>query len=37
VVALAGHPLVLSLSLAERMYDEMAGAHRAYLPDRLLG
>ncbi len=36
VVALASHPLVGSLSLAEALYDEMAAAHRAYLPDRLL-
>jgi 6-phospho-beta-glucosidase len=36
VAALAGHPLVLSLPLAERIYDEMAAAHRAYLPERLL-
>lgn len=36
VAALAAHPLVLSLTLAERLYDEMATAHRAYLPERLL-
>jgi 6-phospho-beta-glucosidase len=36
IAALASHPLVVSLSLAERLYDEMAAAHRAYLPDRLL-
>jgi 6-phospho-beta-glucosidase len=36
VAALAAHPLVVSLSLAERIYDEMAAAHRAYLPERLL-
>jgi 6-phospho-beta-glucosidase len=36
VAALASHPLVVSLSLAERIYDEMAAAHRAWLPDRLL-
>ena len=36
VAALACHPLVLSLSLAERIYNEMAAAHRAHLPDRLL-
>lgn len=35
--ALASHPWVLSLDVAERLYDEMAAAHRAYLPDRLLG
>ncbi|WP_052889154.1 glycoside hydrolase [Thermogemmatispora carboxidivorans] len=34
--ALASHPLVLSLSKAEALYDEMAAAHRAYLPERLL-
>ncbi|HEX5013359.1 MAG TPA: hypothetical protein VFV72_04295 [Candidatus Limnocylindrales bacterium] len=36
VAALAGHPLVLSLPLAERLYDAMAAAHRGYLPGRLL-
>jgi 6-phospho-beta-glucosidase len=36
VAALTSHPLVGSLTLAERIYDEMAAAHRAYLPDRLL-
>jgi 6-phospho-beta-glucosidase len=36
VAALAGHPLVLSLPLAERLYDEMAAAHRVHLPERLL-
>jgi 6-phospho-beta-glucosidase len=36
VAALAGHPLVLSLPLAEAIYDEMAAAHRDFLPDRLL-
>ena len=36
IAALASHPLVVSLSLAERLYDEMAAAHRAWLPDRLL-
>jgi 6-phospho-beta-glucosidase len=34
--ALASHPLVFSLPLAERIYDEMAAAHRDYLPERLL-
>ena len=34
--ALASHPWVLSLDLAEQLYDEMAAAQRAYLPDRLL-
>ena len=36
VRALASHPLVYSLHLAETIYDEMAGAHRQYLPERLL-
>src|SRR5215210_3514395 len=36
IAALAGNPLVMSLSLAEALYDEMAAAHREYLPDRLL-
>ena len=36
VRALAAHPLVLTLQLAETLYDEMAAAHRAYLPERLL-
>jgi 6-phospho-beta-glucosidase len=34
--ALASHPLVFSLRLAEKIYDEMAAAHRQYLPERLL-
>ena len=34
--ALASNPLVLSLTKAEAIYDEMAAAHRDYLPDRLL-
>jgi 6-phospho-beta-glucosidase len=34
--ALASHPLVLSLHKAEAIYDEMAAAHRDYLPERLL-
>ena len=34
--ALASHPLVFSLHLAETIYDEMAVAHRQYLPKRLL-
>jgi len=34
--ALASHPLVFSLHLADKIYDEMAGAHRQYLPERLL-
>ncbi len=36
ITALASHPLVVSLSRAERIYDRMAAAHRAYLPQRLL-
>jgi 6-phospho-beta-glucosidase len=36
IAALAAHPLVLSLPLAERLYDEMATAHRAHLPERLV-
>jgi 6-phospho-beta-glucosidase len=36
VAALTAHPLVGDLALAERLYDEMAAAHRAYLPQRLL-
>ncbi|HEY6542200.1 MAG TPA: hypothetical protein VIZ18_14755 [Ktedonobacteraceae bacterium] len=34
--ALASHPLVFSLPKAEAIYDEMAAAHRQYLPERLL-
>jgi 6-phospho-beta-glucosidase len=34
--ALASHPLVFSLHKAEAIYDEMAVAHRQYLPERLL-
>lgn len=34
--ALASHPLVFSLPLAESIYEEMAAAHRPYLPERLL-
>ena len=34
--ALASHPLVLSPTKAETLYDEMAAAHRHYLPERLL-
>ncbi len=33
--ALTSHPLVLSLPKAEALYDEMAGAMKAYLPERL--
>jgi 6-phospho-beta-glucosidase len=36
IAALASHPLVVSLSKAEQIYDRMAAAHRAYLPQRLL-
>ena len=34
--ALAANPLVPSLRIATEMYDEMAAAHRQYLPERLL-
>ncbi|HLX57590.1 MAG TPA: hypothetical protein VKR83_11235 [Ktedonobacteraceae bacterium] len=34
--ALASHPLVFSLRKAEAIYDEMAVAHRWFLPERLL-
>jgi 6-phospho-beta-glucosidase len=34
--ALAANPLVRSLGKAEAIYDEMAAAHRDYLPERLL-
>jgi 6-phospho-beta-glucosidase len=37
VRALAAHPLVGSLPLAEALYGEMAAAHRAHLPQRLVG
>ena len=36
IQALASHPLVFSLRLAETIYDELAAAHRQYLPARLL-
>jgi 6-phospho-beta-glucosidase len=36
VRALASNPLVLSLAKAEAIYDEMAAAHRDFLPDRLV-
>lgn len=36
VRALASHPLVFSLNTAEAIYDEMAAAHRQWLPERLL-
>ncbi len=34
--ALASNPLVPTLEKAEALYDEMAAAHKAYLPERLL-
>jgi 6-phospho-beta-glucosidase len=34
--ALASNPLVMSTRKAEALYDEMAAAHRRYLPERLL-
>ncbi|MEV6850526.1 glycoside hydrolase [Actinoplanes sp. NPDC051411] len=34
--ALAANPMVPTLAVAEELYDEMAYAHRAYLPARLL-
>ena len=34
--ALASHPLVRSLDVAENLYREMAHAHRDHLPDRLV-
>jgi 6-phospho-beta-glucosidase len=36
VQALASHPLCFSLHTAEALYDELAAAHRAHLPERLL-
>jgi 6-phospho-beta-glucosidase len=36
VRALAAHPLVRSIDLAERLYREMARAHRDQLPERLV-
>ena len=36
IKALAANPLVLSYSKAEQVYDELAAAHRHYLPERLL-
>jgi 6-phospho-beta-glucosidase len=36
VRALAAHPLVRSVDLAERLYGELAAAHRAHLPERLI-
>ena len=34
--ALASHPLVPGLAVAESLYDEMAAAHKAHLPRRLV-
>jgi 6-phospho-beta-glucosidase len=34
--ALAANPLVLSVDKAEAVYDDLARAHAAYLPGRLL-
>lgn len=36
IAALAVNPLVPGLAVAEELYDEMAAAHAAYLPERLL-
>jgi 6-phospho-beta-glucosidase len=36
VRALYANPLVLNVELAERLYDALAAAHRAYLPERLV-
>lgn len=36
VRALASHPLCFSLHTAEALYDELAAAHQAYLPERLM-
>jgi len=36
VRALASHPLCFSLPVAEAIYDELAAAHKDYLPERLL-
>ena len=36
VRALAAHPLVRSIDMAERLYAEMAAAHRDSLPARLV-
>lgn len=36
IQALACNPLVMSLAKAEVLFDEMAAAHKAYLPERLL-
>jgi 6-phospho-beta-glucosidase len=34
--ALAAHPLMVDLDRTERVYDELAEAHREHLPERLL-
>ena len=34
--ALASHPWMTEIRTAEALYDEMADAHREYLPERLL-
>ncbi len=34
--ALASHPWLTEIRVAEALYDEMAAAHREYLPERLL-
>ncbi|HEY0118576.1 MAG TPA: hypothetical protein VGC04_07345 [Cellulomonas sp.] len=36
VRALTANPMVPTLTVAEELYDEMAAAHAAYLPERLL-
>jgi 6-phospho-beta-glucosidase len=36
IQALAAHPLVRSVEVAERLYGEMAAAHREHLPARLV-
>jgi 6-phospho-beta-glucosidase len=36
IQALASNPLCFSLSKAEAIYDEMAAAHKDYLPERLM-
>ncbi len=36
IQALLANPLVDDLRVAEQLYDELAAAHAAYLPDRLL-
>jgi 6-phospho-beta-glucosidase len=36
IQALASNPLCFSLDTSETLYDEMAAAHRDYLPERLL-